>query len=361
MPRFIRIAFALACSAGILCTVFASPVATAAERRAPPAKPAAKPSGYEKRDDVLKFIDDMVARHGFVREELQALFAKAVFQPAVIKAILPPSDPTVRSWKNYRAIFVNPQRIIAGQHFMEQNAAVLRRAGAEFGVPEEIIAAIIGVETVYGRNMGNFRIVDALATLAFDYPPRGEYFRSELEHYLLFARDEGVDVFSLRGSYAGAYGLPQFMPRSLRQFALDYDGDAHANLSRSTADAIGSVGNFLREHGWQRGEPIAFPVKLEGDAWRKFADGSIKPSQRPADLAAAGVTTLAPPEAIKPDTPLVLVELETPGQPSEFRAALENFYVITRYNRSSFYAAAVMDLAAALQGPPLDERVRQTR
>jgi membrane-bound lytic murein transglycosylase B len=321
--------------------------AIAADRRPVAAKMA---SAYDQRAEVTKFIDDMVERHGFVRSELQSLFRKTVFQPVVVKAISPPKDPRVRSWSNYRAIFVNAQRISAGQQFMVQHAEALARARAEFGVPEEIIAAIIGVETVYGRNMGNFRIVDALTTLAFDYPPRAEYFRSELEHYLLYTRDAGVDVFSLRGSYAGAYGLPQFMPASLRRYAVDYDGDAKANLGRSVADGIGSVGNFLKGHGWKPGNPIAFPVTLEGEGFRKFADGSVKPAWPLAELNAAGVTTLAPAEALSPDTLAVLVELDTPDQPSEYRVALDNFYVITRYNRSSFYAAAVMDLAAALRG-----------
>lgn len=332
----------------LISALLAASGAFAADRRPVATKTTAT---YDQRAEVAKFIDDMVERHGFVRGELQSLFRKAVFQPVVVKAISPPSDPRVRSWRNYRAIFVSPERISAGQQFLARHAAALARAQAEFGVPEEIIAAIIGVETVYGRNMGNFRIVDALTTLAFDYPPRAAYFRSELEQYLLYTRDTGVDVFSLRGSYAGAYGLPQFMPTSLRRYAVDYDGNTRADLGRSVADAIGSVGNFLKAHGWKSGAPIAFPVSMEGEGFRKFADGSVKPAWPLAELTAAGVTTLAPAETLKPDTLAVLVELDTPDQPSEYRAALDNFYVITRYNRSSFYAAAVMDLAAALKEP----------
>ena len=216
-------------------------------------------------------------------------------------------------------------------------------------MPEEIILAIIGVETIYGRNMGSYRVVDALVTLGFDYPPRSEYFRSELENYLLHARDTGIDVFSVKGSYAGAIGIPQFMPGSLRRFALDYDGDGQANLVASPVDAIGSVANFLKDHGWERGGAIAVAVRVEGEAFRKFVDGSVKPANRIADLVAAGVSLAEEVSGVVPETLCALVELETPGRPSEYRASLNNFYVITRYNRSSSYAAAVMDLAQALR------------
>jgi membrane-bound lytic murein transglycosylase B len=332
-----------------LVSALLSPSGAFAAERRPVAEKTV--TAYDRREDVTKFIDEMVERHGFARSELQSLFRKTVFQPAVVKAISPPADPRARSWRNYRAIFVSPDRIRAGQQFLIQHAAALARARAEFGVPEEIITAIIGVETVYGRNMGGFRIVDALTTLAFDYPRRASYFRSELEHYLLYTRDAGVDVFSLRGSYAGAYGLPQFMPASLRRYAVDYDGDARVDLGRSVADAIGSVGNFLKEHGWKPGGAIAFAATMEGEGFRKFADGSVKPAWPMAEISAAGVTALAPTGTLTPETLAVLVELDTPDQPSEYRVALDNFYVITRYNRSSFYAAAVMDLAAALRTP----------
>lgn len=313
------------------------------------APPAQKP--YGEREDVHGFVRQMAERHGFVEPELKFLFSRARREPAILAAIAPPKDAKARSWLTYRARFVTEARIAEGAAFWRRHAAALERAAREHGVPEEIIVAIIGVETVYGRNMGNFRIVDALTTLAFDYPPRAGYFRSELEQYLLYTRDTGTDVFSLRGSYAGAYGLPQFMPASLRRYAVDYDGDAKTNLARSVADAIGSVGNFLKGHGWKADGSIAFPVTMEGEGFRKFADGSVKPAWPLAELTAAGVTTLAPAGLLKPDTLGILVELDTPDQPSEYRTALDNFYVITRYNRSSFYAAAVMDLAAALRTP----------
>lgn len=345
---------ALLAAVAVLCT---SPLHAAQERAsaakaAKSATVARADARYANRDDVARFITDMVERHGFVRDELQALFRQSVYQPSIIKAItpLPPKNGTQgRSWKIYRANFVNPQRIEAGQRFRAQHAAALTRASAQYGVPEEIILAIIGVETVYGRNMGSYRVVDALVTLGFDYPPRADYFRSELENFLLYSRDAGIDLLSVKGSYAGAIGIPQFMPGSYRRYAVDFDGDGKVDLAGNPVDAIGSVANFLKAHGWERGGTVALPMRVEGEAFRKIADGAVKPVHRIADLAAAGISLTGEATDLTPDTLCALIELETPGQPSEFRAGFANFYVITRYNRSSFYAASVMDLAQALR------------
>lgn len=305
---------------------------------------AAAPA-YAQRQEVRQFIAEMVEKHGFVKRELDFLFSRAHFEPAVIKAMTPPAEAPVRSWQTYRALFLDPQRIEAGVQFRARHAATLKRAAAEFGVPGEIIVAIIGVETVYGRNLGSYRVIDALATLAFDFPPRAEFFRAELENYLLYARDAGVDVFKVKGSYAGAIGIPQFMPGTYRRFALDYDGDGQANLEASAADAIGSVANFLKGHGWERDAPVALGAEVSGDNWRRLADAGIAPVYRAGDLSAFGVKPAA---QLPADLPCALIELETPGAPSEFRVGLQNFYVLTRYNRSSFYAAAVLDLARAI-------------
>lgn len=334
----------------------------AAERVAAHAKPApGKPKSFSHRPEVRDFIDQMALQHGFARNELAAVFGKAVFQPDIIRAMTPPTDPTVRSWQNYRANFVNPQRVEAGLRFRERHAPALQRAVAQYGVPEEIILAIIGVETVYGRNMGRYRVIDALATLAFDYPRRAEYFRAELEHFLLYARDTGSDVLGVRGSYAGAIGMPQFMPGSYRRYAVDYDGDGQTNLIESAADAIGSVANFLKEHGWEAGRPVAFPARVEGEAWKKLVDAGIKPAWRLNELGALGVFvaerggrtglagSAAPASDPANDALSCLVELETPGQPALYWIGLQNFYTLTRYNRSSFYAIAVLELALALR------------
>jgi len=212
-------------------------------------------------------------------------------------------------------------------------------------VPAEYIVAIIGVETNYGRNAGRWRVVEALTTLAFDYPARASYFRSELEHYLLLARAQGKDVFSMRGSYAGAIGIPQFMPSSVRRYAVDFDGNGAIDLRRSAVDAIGSVANFLKEHGWQPGAEVLLEARVGGEAWRAFADGTVDPKHAQADLRAAGVEFEGMPEGVR----AILIELETPEKPSDYRIGLHNFWVITRYNRSAFYASAVHDLAQALK------------
>ena len=272
---------------------------------------------YTKRSEVLDFIDTMVSRHGFPRNELLAEFAKVVPSPAVIKAIQPPVDPRQKSWAAYRARFVEPVRIARGLAFRDRHRQALARAEAEYGVPADIIVAIIGVETLYGHDTGRFHIFNALSNLAFDYPPRADLFRRELEELLLLAREQHRRPWSYRGSYAGALGLPQFLPSSLRRHAVDFDGDGRVELERSAEDSIGSVASFLVNHGWQAAAPILAP-------------------------APDGASTVAPDAT-------VLLELVTPEGKSDFRLAYANFQVLTHYNRSRFYAAAVADLAEVLR------------
>ena len=296
--------------------------------------------GYEARPDVRAFIDDMAARHGFLPEELRATFAQVQRVEPALQSIQPGQQP---AWRDFRAQFVNDKRIAAGIQFWRANRAALRRAERDYGVPQEIILGIIGVETYYGRHAGRWRVIDALTTLAFDYPARSRFFKSELEQYLLFARDDAVDVFSVKGSYAGAIGIPQFMPGSARRYAVDFDRDGHIDLRGSPADAIGSIANFLRRHGWRPGELVQLRVKAtSGDAWRSYADGSVAPSHPLAELVKSGVEAEIPPEAA--GARAALVDLE-----GDLRLALHNFYVITRYNRSALYAAAVADLGQALK------------
>lgn len=306
------------------------------------------PVHYAHRPDVDAFIREMVERHGFVERELKIVFKRTTRQPEILKAIRPPASPRARSWQAYRTNFINDRHIAEGLRFAAQHADALARAEREYGVPQEIIVAIVGIETFYGRNMGKWRVIDALATLAFDYPPRAEFFRSELEAYLLFARDADLDVLGVRGSYAGAIGIPQFMPGSYRRWAVDYDGDGVARLRSSPVDAIGSVANFLRSHGWVPGEPVVYAAEIgTADVAPLLAQG-IKPARTLAELATAGVVVRADPAA-KPGALAALIELETPDRASEYRVGLDNFYVITRYNRSSFYASAVYDLSEALR------------
>jgi membrane-bound lytic murein transglycosylase B len=306
---------------------------------------AAEPLAYHNRKDVAQFIDEIAQKHGFNHKALGRVLGQAQFQPAIIKSMERPPESPLSSWQFYRALFLNPQRVEGGVQFWNRHADAIGRAAMEFGVPGEIIVAIIGVETVYGRNIGTYRVIDALATLAFDYPKRAEFFREELENYLVFAREMRIDPLLLKGSYAGAIGIPQFMPGSYRRFAVDYDGDGRADLAASPADAIGSVGNFLRAHGWVRGKPAAFGAQVTGEGWRKLVDGGVTPVHRAGDLAGFGVR---PAVSLPSDVLCALIELETQGQPSDFRVTLQNFFVLTRYNRSSFYATAVLDLAAGL-------------
>jgi len=323
---------------------------------------AAEPSAYVQRKDVKEFIAQMVEIHGFTRKELKRVFGAAQFQPAIVKAMEQPAETALASWQAYRAIFINPQRIEAGREFLDRHAEPLERAAAEFGVPKEIILGIIGVETTYGRNVGTYRVIDALTTLAFDYPKRAPFFRGELENYLILSRDARIDPLRIKGSYAGAIGIPQFMPGSYRRFAVDYDGDGHSDLAPSPADAIGSIGNFLKAHGWVRGEPIAVVAEASGAGWRALAEAGITPSIRAGDLAGLGVK---PALALPPEIQCALIELESPGQPSEFRVTFHNFFVLTRYNRSNLYAAAVLDLASELtrsrSGPPAPEPRNATK
>jgi membrane-bound lytic murein transglycosylase B len=293
---------------------------------------------------VRSFVAEMAERHGFVPQELNWLFSRVHRVEPALQAIEPPSAERPRSWEEYRAMFVNERRIAAGLHFWKTHRKALERAQAKYGVPATIVLGIIGVETFYGRNTGRWRVVDALTTLAFDYPPRAEFFRSELANYLLLSRDNGADVFAARGSFAGAIGIPQFMPGSIRRYGVDFDGDGTIDLQRSASDAIGSVANFLREHGWEPGAAVWRPVRLSGEGYRAFL-GPVEAKYPVSELQQSGVQPLG---ALAPETRAALIELETPGGPSEYRLGLQNFYVLTRYNRSTFYAAAVSDLAEAL-------------
>ena len=306
--------------------------------------PATAWASYAERPEVQSFMRELVKRHGFVESELKRVFARVKRADPVLEAISRPAE-RVRTWEEYRTALLTDRRVAEGLEFWKKYRRTLERAEKKYGVAPEYVVAIIGVETFYGRNTGNWRVVDALTTLAFDYPPRSSFFRNELEQYLLFARNAGVDVFSVRGSYAGAIGLPQFMPSSTRAYAVDFDGNGHIDLLKSRADAIGSVANFLKVHGWQRDADVLVNARVAGDAWRPFAEG-LEPKHSMVALREAGIEFDSPQPA---GAPVVLVELASGARPSDFRVGLRNFYVITRYNRSAFYAAAVADLARALR------------
>jgi membrane-bound lytic murein transglycosylase B len=305
---------------------------------------------FSDREDVRLFVSEMVKQHGFDEVALLDLFAATASLPNVIKLIQPPADPQTVSWVAYRKRFIEPRRIAAGKRFMAQHADVLVRAESTFGVPREIIGAIIGVETIYGRDTGRVNTLAALATLAFDYPPRAELFRRELGELLLLAREANRDPTSYQGSYAGALGLPQFLPSSIRKFAIDFDGDGNVDLATNPTDAIGSVARFLKQHEWRTGEPIAILVNAEGDGLAESLRKGVLPTALPSDFEKIGLS-ISPVGA--GDTPLAnlpaaVLDFTSPNAPTEYRLGYQNFYVITRYNRSRFYAATVMDFAAVL-------------
>jgi membrane-bound lytic murein transglycosylase B len=300
---------------------------------------------YADHPEVRAFAAEMAARHGFAARDVERVLAGARYLDSVV-TLMTPAPPGARSWQRYRENFVNPRRVEAGAEFWRRHARALERAAATYGVPPQHVVAIIGVETEYGRNTGSFRVLDALATLAFDYPRRAEYFRGELEQFLLLAREARADAAGFRGSYAGAIGIPQFMPGSIRRYAVDFDGDGRIDLRASPADAIGSVASFLAQHGWVAGAPVAASAQVTGERHRLLIDGGVDPVYRAAELREADV---AFDETIDADTPGVLIELESPGAAPVYIVGLQNFYVLTRYNRSSFYAAAVNELAEEIR------------
>jgi membrane-bound lytic murein transglycosylase B len=305
-----------------------------------------EPLPYGQRPEVDRFVLELVERHAFSAEELREVFVRARREEAVLNAMR--AQPRqADSWEAYRAQFVNERHLRAGLDFWKAHRGSLARARAAYGVPEEIIIAIIGVETFYGRNTGRWRVIDALATLAFDYPPRAPFFRGELEYYLLFVREMDLDVFSVKGSYAGAIGIPQFMPGSYLRYAVDFDGDGATDLRDNAVDAIGSVANFLRRHGWEPGAPVQLAARANGDGHEPYVSVDPRPAYTLESLALAGVQARG--AALPGDTRATLLRLHTPERPAEYRLGLQNFYVLTRYNRSLFYALSVSDLADALR------------
>jgi membrane-bound lytic murein transglycosylase B len=298
----------------------------------------------QQMEEIDRFIGQMAEQHDFPRQELEQLFAQAAHQPRIIDAITRPAES--KPWYQYRPIFVTEQRINAGVTFWQENSELLARAEAQYGVPAHIIVAIIGVETFYGRHKGGYRVLDALSTLGFDYPPRGQFFRSQLEQFLLMAREEKRDPLEFSGSYAGAMGMPQFIPGSFRSYAVDFDGDGRRDLWENRADIIGSVANYFSRHHWRTGEPVAGRAGLKGKAPQEMLEKGLSPSITPAELKAAGIAPLSPLDGV--DKAALLALDSTPEQ-QEYWITLHNFYVITRYNRSPLYAMAVYQLSEAIR------------
>lgn len=312
-------------------------------------------ASFNQWQEVSAFMDNMVSAHGFNRTELESIFNKVQHVDRAIQLMKPAPPGKPKNWRAYRARFIDPVRIDAGVAFWNEHADALARAEAQYGVPAEIIVGIIGVETVYGRNTGNFRVMDAITTLAFDYPDtptraaRMTFFRGELENTLIFARDNGIDPFSLLGSYAGAIGWPQFMPSTIRKFAVDFDGSGRIDLRKSPVDAIGSVAHYLVEHGWRTGEPTVFPVTVASNGtnpWQRFLNQGLEAKFTQDELRASGVQ---PGVQLPSDMHFGLVDLQNGTEPTEYWLGGQNFFAITKYNRSFFYAMSVIDLSRAVR------------
>jgi len=368
---------------------------------------------YGQRDDVMRLGAEIAERRGLDAGWVATALQRARYIPSVAKFIMPPPAGTAKNWAAYRSRFVEPVRIRAGIAFWRANRRWLALAEELYGVPPEIVVGVIGVETIYAQQMGNFRVIDALATLSFDFPAgrrdRSAFFRTELEEFFVMCKSEGLDPTAPRGSYAGAMGMPQFMPSSFNKYAVDLDGDGHVDLARSSADAIGSVAHYLAEFGWQRGMPTRFDVAAPVDTADRAvllapdivpSFGAQEFAQRGALLDAAALVYSARMEALRPvaavmSAPVVataasepasaasepdesassaanstvaaplaaasapaavtspalklaLIELQNGNAAASYVAGTPNFYAITRYNWSSYYAMAVIELGEAV-------------
>ncbi|MCG8379755.1 MAG: lytic murein transglycosylase B [Proteobacteria bacterium] len=290
------------------------------------------------------FIQKMEKKYGFDRSSLEGLFEQAIVSKSILKAISRPAEKKL-PWYKYRNIFIQQRRINEGVSFWHENYEKLKQAEKQFGVPAEIIVGIIGVETFYGGNKGSYRVFDALNTLAFHYPKRAAFFRSEFEQYLLLTREQGFDPMLLKGSYAGAMGLPQFISSSYRHYAIDFDEDGIIDIWNNPHDAIGSVANYFVEHGWQKEKPVIAKVKIQGNDYKKLLRGGLELDTSVTELEDAGIisnTIFEQGEKLK----LFEYELENGN---EYWLAHKNFYVITRYNHSALYAMAVYQLAKLIK------------
>lgn len=296
------------------------------------------------RADVKSFIAQMSEQFGFKKHQLKKLLSAAQSQPAILDAMGRPAEKA-KQWYEYRPIFLSERRIREGTDFWLAHRQELDRASVSSGVAPEYIAAILGVETYYGRLTGNFRVLDALATLAFDYPPRAKFFREELEQYLLLTRDFKMDPLTTKGSYAGAMGAPQFMPSNYRRYAVDADADGRVDLWGNWSDVCASVGNYLKEHGWNPGEPVLSEATVETDKAAELDGRKLALDETVASLKAKGLSFEG---SMPAEAPAILIAAdETDGV--HWRVGYNNFYVITRYNHSALYAMAVYELAAAVK------------
>jgi len=297
---------------------------------------------YALSQQEQKFVTQMVEKHQFDSAQLTRQLQKAKHQPSIIKAMSRPAE--AMPWYKYRKIFLQQDRIKAGKKFMRKYHKELKQAQQTYGVPAHIITAIIGVETIYGKNTGSYAVMEALRTLAFGYPKRAKFFRSELEQYLLMAREEGLEPLTPKGSYAGAMGMPQFMPSSFREYAVDFDDDDKRDLWNSPADVIGSVANYFSRHGWRTGEAVAFKLDKQPPGLPLGNRRGQKPNVSISKISKSGVNLPAEVSALNK---AAILKYQQKNK-QDYWLGLHNFYVITRYNHSNLYAMAVYQLAQAI-------------
>lgn len=296
------------------------------------------------KQDMQRFIEEMARQHKFKRDELEALLDNARIHQSILDAIARPAE--AKPWYKYRTIFLNQARINGGVKFWNDHAITLKKASQRYGVPAEIMVAIIGVETRYGRHKGSFPVIDSLATLAFAYPPRSRFFRGELKEFLLMTREEKIDPLKQMGSYAGAMGMPQFISSSFRNYAVDFDGDGYRDLWNNPADAIGSVANYFKRHGWKKGQPVVAPVTTRGKKFKRLIGRELKPSWTYSSLKKHGIKFKQTyPKQLKG----TLLELDSGTKQPEYWVGWQNFYVISRYNHSAHYSMAVYQLAQEIR------------
>ena len=304
---------------------------------------------YDQYEELQALIGSLEKEGIYPPGELTAVFSTVNRQDKGLEAIARPAEKT-RDWKNYRPNFVSSDRIRKGVEFWSTYDQQLTNASQQFGVPPEIIVAIIGVETKYGGNKGNLRVIDSLTSLAFDYPARGSFFRKELRSFLMLAKEQQLDLLQSYGSYAGAMGFPQFMPSSWRNLAIDYSGDGRTDLINDPIDAIGSVANYFLANGWKTGEEVAVRAQISNDRYDEQLTTDLKTAATLAELATRG---LVPREGgLAPETPASAIRLQGENG-AEFWIVFENFFAITRYNRSYNYAMAVFQLSEAIRSARL--------
>ena len=303
--------------------------------------------------DVQKFIQEKVSEHGFKKSELESLFKQVEIKQKIIDAMNRPAEKS-KAWYEYRAIFLTDKRIKQGAKFWQENSNVLKYAEEVYGVPVEIIVAIIGVETFYGRLQGSYRVMDALSTLAFKYPKRSKFFRGELKHFLVMSKDQNFNPLSKKGSYAGAMGMGQFIPSSFQSYAVDFNGDGEKNIWSSNEDAIGSVANYFKRHGWEKEQPVADQVKLSKASTltkKNSCRRSCKPKMTIAEFRQQGITGTTQADD---KTKAIFLWLKQQNN-NEYWLAYKNFYVISRYNHSTLYSMAVYQLSQAIKNSLVKE------